>query len=239
MKSEVLWKIQLNNDKSANHNLRIRVSNYDLASLFPEKLSITFDQDHDVSNFRSTVNGEELEWIINTGIDGENKTISCDVLEIANRYPAPPPNSLEALLSFHQGNSFLKFPYVSVAPFHFNCVGMAADSIDVHVSLPNLPPFQYFRDNCILRFLNLFKEMKVLGVYRIDKAEGVRTQDWDIVENGSSATIKFQNPMGSKQFPLIGFSFLRAAKQPAIIFGEGTILGGVLSHFIYDLLRRH
>jgi hypothetical protein len=237
--SEIIWNIKLNNDKSANHNLTIRVSNYNLASLFPEKLSIIFDQDHYVSNFNSTANGKELEWTINTGIDGESTTISCEVLEIANRYQAPPPNSLEALLSFHQKNAYLKFPYISVVPFYFNCVGMAADSIYVQVSLPNLPQFQYYCDYFILKLLGLFREMKVLGVYRIDKAEGVHAQDWDIIENGSSATIKFQNPMGSKLFPLIGFSFRRAAKQPAIIFGEGTIIGGVISHFIYDLLRRH
>lgn len=208
MYSEVIWKIRLNSDREARHEIEIEIFDYEPQRI-PPIIRFNFKTTSQISSFQSSVNGQNLSWKRKASLqEGESKAYFCEIAEIAKLYELP-QNSLKASITFDEQNAFLQYGDFSIVNFQYHCGDLKASTIVVDI---HLPPISYFR-HLFLKPVAWFYRKKAgsgphkIGIYRIYEGSGGQTQKWDSIKGGHNPVLKFRNPRDFSGFPLISFGY--------------------------------
>lgn len=239
METKVFWIIKLNHDRKGNHEVHIKIFDYQSSGPIPPKIIICIDSLREVSNLQLTANTRIIGGRSYKGIHEESNNYDWEVSRIAQAYGATPPNPLEAFLTFTEKNAISRFGDVSTVSLHYNCRFPQDSSIEVHTYLPKVAFWRY----CWGCIIPSSRKKRGVGLYEVKLGEGGKVEKWDDVEVGSTPILKFINPM-RKSFPIISFSYRIPERRMLFYLGVfvlgfiAHILYGIISHYLYEKLFR-
>lgn len=228
--TQILWEIILKPARTGKHKLEIKIFNYDSSDKPASKvISLPFKLD-EIANFRSTANQQDLVW---------TDHLIIEVSQIAQAYESPLPNSIIAYCNFdYEEEQFLQYGDFYVLDVYYNCVDLKASSIEVNLTLLEVPILWFSIDWIILKiiellhFLKFFKNRQMAGVYNIKEAEGC--QKPVVLKEGRDPILKFERSGELDNFPRINFHFFRPVKSILLILSGVLLFLGL--HYIFSLL---
>lgn len=211
MYTQVQWNISLNDKRGGEHELEIKIFNYDPSAPFAQFISLPPDL-ADLSNFQSEANNTTIYWT-------DNKTIQ--ISEIAKVYPNPLPNPLIVYCKFDTEDFLSSYDDLTVLNFYHIVKDFKASSIEFCIQLPMISRLIFYIEYYLLRILSItglnklfgIKNIQdIVGVYNIKEAKGgAEVQRWEVLESGPNHILKFKIPEGTVKSS-IDFSYIRAAK---------------------------
>lgn len=210
MYTHVKWNISLNDQRGGEHELEIKIFDYDPSAPFAQFISLPPDLT-DLSNFQSEANNTTVYW-------ADNKTIQ--ISEIAKVYPNLLPNPLIVHCKFDTEEFASSYDDFTVLTICYIVKDMKASSINIFISLPTVWIIRFYFDKYLLKVLSfLFLDLSkligkksfenVVGSYKIAEALGAQVQRWEVLEAGPSPILKFIIPVGAFKTS-IDFSYVRA-----------------------------
>lgn len=233
MNTEVKWAIRLARDRSAKHEVNIKILDFDTSKeTIPTDISIIFASFQQVNSIIACTNGQEYNWKRRPG-PGESKSYFCELSEIIAKYEDDPPENLEVHLAFEETNAVLQTGNYSIVNLHYDCIPLKSYSIDVDTHLPGISRISY-ADRWIRIKMLWWKKHTYIGVYRIDQMEGGKVQKWDSFVGGRFPIIKYRNPKDSSGFPPVAFGYeLTGRPLTSLVL---TYLAGMVTLIILPIL---
>ena len=227
MHTEVHWVIKLKDDRSADHEISIKIFDFEavLETSIPSSLSIIFNIFNQIGAPAALTNGKCYSWKRNSS--DHSKIYSCELSEIVSKYEGNIPEALEVLLAFDEENvvqNYDNFSNLSAVNLHYNCSDLRASVVTVDIYLPR-PTYILYALSWVRKTILLEKAHK--GIYRIyEMQQGGKGQKWDSIKGKScSPFLRYRSQIDFSGFPHLGFAYEVAGRVPLRILLTSFVLG--------------
>ena len=208
MYTQVKWNISLNDKGEGGHELEIQIYDYDPTPK-PFAQIISLPPELNISKFQSEANNTKIYW-------SDDKTI--EISSIVKAFPIPLPNPIIVHCKFYTEKFVSVYDDFTVLSLYYIIKDMKASSINILITLPKIWILRFYVDKYLLKILSFLDLSKlfgkkglenIIGSYKVTEALGAKVQRWEILDSGSSPTLRFIIPDGAFKTN-IDFSYVRA-----------------------------